>query len=126
MKRALLLLPLLAAGCQTSGDIVAESLAGPHPADADARVAAAPPPVPPSLLAIVPTGLGPTETSRVEPDPILPKMDSFWKHRRLPPGYEQYAEPTTRPADREVDLPPPPRYEEQERFDQDPPVRRGE
>ena len=80
----------------------------------------APPPVPPAMLTITPTGLGPTETGRVGPDPILPKMDSFWKHRRLPPGYEQYAEPTTRPADREVELPPPPRYEEQERFDADP------
>ena len=127
MKRTPFLLSMLAAaGCQSADEVVAESLAGPHPADAGALVATAPPPVPPSMLAIAPTGLGPTETGRVEPDPILPKMDSFWKGRRLPPGYEQYAEPTTRAADREVELPPPPRYEGQERFDPDPPVRRGE
>ena len=48
----------------------------PHPADAGALVATAPPPVPPAMLGIAPTGLGPTEAGRVEPDPILPKMDS--------------------------------------------------
>lgn len=100
------------AGCASGEDIIADSLSGPHPADAGSAIATAPPPVPPAMLEIAPTLLGPTETGRVDPDPILPKMDSFFRDRRMPPGYEAFNRPATRPADREVELPDPLRYGE--------------
>ena len=119
MNRRPLILLLAAAGlggCASGEDIVAESLAGPHPADASAAVAAAPPPVPPSSLAIAPTLLGPTETGRVDPDPILPKMDSYFRNRTMPEGYDEFNRPVTRPTERDPGLPPPPRYD-RERFE---------
>ena len=66
--------------------------------------------MPPAVLGIAPTGLGPTETGRVGPDPILPKMDGAFRNRNLPPGYQEFNRPATRPADRDPGLPPPERY----------------
>ena len=91
----------LAAGCASSDDIVADGrLFGPHPAKVDPADAAAPPPVPPAALAITPSPYGPTETPEVDPEPILPKMDAQWDERKMPAGYERFADPTTRAAER--------------------------
>jgi hypothetical protein len=91
---------LLAAGCQSSGDIINKSLAGPHPAKVESGVTAAPPPVDPAALTIAATPLGPTETPSVDPKPILPKMDAQFNERKMPAGYEQFTQPTTRAAER--------------------------
>ena len=106
---ALLAGGLFAAGCQSSRDIIDDGLAGPHPAKADSAVA--PPPVAPASLAIRPSPYGPTETPRVDPEPILPKMDAQFDERKMPAGYEQYANPTTRAADR-PDVPAAPEVDE--------------
>ena len=96
---------LLAVGCQSSRNIIDESLSEPHPAEVSGRVA--PPPVAPAALAIAASSYGPTETPRVAPEPILPKMDGQFKERRMPAGYEAFTDTTTRPASRPV-LPPAP------------------
>ena len=106
---ALLAGGLLAAGCQSSRDIIDEGLAGPHPAKADSVVA--PPPVAPASLAITPSPYGPTETPRVDPEPILPKMDAQWDERKMPAGYKQYVNPTIQAADR-PDVPAAPEVDE--------------
>ena len=85
-------------GCASSRDIIDDNLAGPHPALVGEDIT--PPPVAPSALAITPTLYGPTETPQVDPEPILPKMDAQWKERKMPAGYEQYANPTTRASER--------------------------
>ena len=89
------------AGCNSSQEIVAEGLAADNPAQPDEMVG--PPPVPPAALGITATPMPPTRTSRIAPDPILPKMDDAWEDRRLPAE----AEPMT-PADRPADQEQPP------------------
>ena len=100
---------VLAAGCQSSRDIIDDNLNGQHPAKVEAAVA--PPPVAPAALAIAPSPYGPTETPRVDPEPILPKMDGQFKERKMPAGYDQYANPTTRAAER-PELPAAPEVDE--------------
>ena len=79
--------------------VIRDSLAAGDPARVDGPVGA--PPVPPEALTITHTGLPPTHTSAVEPDPILPTMDEVYKTRRLPAGAERWTKPATRPADHE-------------------------
>lgn len=87
----------IAGGCNTDA-IIRDSLAAENPAAVDAPVGV--PPVPMEALSITPTGMPPTHTSAVQPDPILPKMDEAYKQRRFPPGTGPQT-PATQPADHE-------------------------
>jgi hypothetical protein len=94
-----LLLALAAGGCShdATRDVINESLATENPARPDA--VAGPPPVRPEALAIVPTGLPPTDAPAIAPQPILPRMDEAFKKRRLPAGVKP-GPVATQPSDR--------------------------
>jgi hypothetical protein len=91
-----------AAGCahDATRDVIHDALATENPARPDA--AAGPSPVRPEALAIVPTGLPPTDAPAIAPQPILPRMDEAFSKRRLPAGV-QPGPVATQPADLEKD-----------------------
>jgi hypothetical protein len=88
-----------AGGCahDATRDVVHEALATENPALPDAP--AGPPPVRPEALAIVPTGLPPTDAPAIAPQPILPRMDEAFMNRRLPAGVAP-GPVATQPSDR--------------------------
>ena len=88
---------LILGGCAPDPQsVIHDSLSANNPARPGAPIGR--PPVPPESLGIVPTGMAPTATPDVAPDPILPKMDQAWKNRWMPPEAE-----ATQPADRAVE-----------------------
>ena len=89
-------LALAAGGCNTSG-IINDGLAANDPSRLDAP--AGTPPVPVASLAIAPTGLPPTATPKVQPDPVMPKMDNDFRTRSLPEGVAPTLPPATRASD---------------------------
>ena len=76
-------------GCTDPKVIISDSLSAGNPAEVSGE--AGPPPVPVEMLDITPTlsgGVPPTHVTRVNPQPILPKMDEAFGGRRLPEGVE--------------------------------------
>ncbi len=76
---------LFGVGCTDPQVIIDDALAASNPAAADGPVG--PPPVEVGMLGIEATPVLPTHVMRVDPQPILPKMDDAFEGRRLPKGY---------------------------------------
>lgn len=112
---ALGLIALSLAGC--TDEIIIDSLAAGNPALASAPVGV--PPVPPEALRIMATGMPPTHTARIAPDPILPHMDEAYRTRWMPPEAE-VTQPAERPSQQET---PPEDQFQPEKQDETPPHR---
>ena len=72
-------------GCTDSQLIIDDSLAAGNPAAVGGAVG--PPPVEVGMLRIDETPMPPTHVRRVDPQPILPKMDDAFEGRRLPEDF---------------------------------------
>ena len=79
-------LGVLATGCTDPQVIIDDSLAASNPAAVEGPVG--PPPVGVKMLDIEETPMPPTHVRRVDPQPILPRMDKAYEERRLPEGVE--------------------------------------
>ena len=77
---------LLAVGCTDPEVIINDSLAAGNPALVSGPVG--PPPVAVGMLGIEETPVLPTHVMRVDPKPILPRMDDAFEGRRLPEDFD--------------------------------------
>jgi hypothetical protein len=84
------LLALAASACGHGPHAAIEgALSVEDPARVDAELGA--PPIDPTALTIVPTGLPPTAGPAIAPEPIMPKMDEGYEKRRMHPEAEPAA-----------------------------------